>query len=101
MGRFNAPQAAEQDPQPTVDATNINGIDLHIRFKPTDTVWYLTQDGAKSERVIRIKTEHRSIVSTAYKPEHRITLVMESGTERREDECFASKAELAEWILNN
>lgn len=93
MGRFNSNAATQLH-------EDEGGIDLHLRFRPNDKVFYLTNGGVTEGKVIRVKTVHRSLLTTGYHPAHTVTIVMENGTERREDECFASREELAEWIKN-
>lgn len=129
MGRFNIPFATTQDgmtpaeqtspsssfaptEQPSPSASSLSlpeayqaesispGIDLHLRFRPTQEVWFLLDNRPRHERIIRIKTEHKSTIAMRYHPEHRITIVMESGTERLEQECFETPDEMAAWILS-
>ena len=70
------------------------GIDLHYRFRPCDEVFFLTERGIKSERVIRVRSEIRSLLTTGYRPDIHITYVMADGNERDASEVFSSRDEL-------
>lgn len=84
--------AASNEAQTAV--SHRNGIDIHIEHLPNDEVFYLTDRGIKSERVIRAKVVVRSLISTAYQPDNKITYVMESGIERDGSEVFATREAL-------
>lgn len=70
------------------------GIDIHYRFRPCDEVFFLTERGIKSERVIRVRSEIRSLLTTGYRPDIHITYIMADGTERDASEVYASRDEL-------
>lgn len=74
------------------------GLTLQLKFKPSDNVWILTDKGAVEERVIRIKTEHRSELTDRCVLSSNIVYVLANGLERRECEVYASKEELKNAI---
>lgn len=86
MAFINTSSASQQAPA---------GLDLHLPYRPTDKVWTLT-DGIKAVelRIIKITTEHRSLIGTSYQPQTRVTVMLENGLERDGSEVFISKEEL-------
>lgn len=90
-----AAQSAATAPQQEQSA----GLDLHLPYRPTDKVWTLT-DGIKAVelRVIKITTEHRSLIGTSYQPHTRVTVMLENGLERDGSEVFMSKDELIQSL---
>lgn len=70
------------------------GIDLHLEFKPTDTVWYLTERGIESAEVVKVTTTHRSAITSRYDEIRTVTYLLSNSKERSDKEVYASKEAL-------
>lgn len=74
------------------------GFDLHLSHRPTDKVWTMTERGLIEQPVIRIRTEHRSVLSDRCVLESKVTYVLANGLERSDKEVFATKEELIQSL---
>ena len=94
MGIFNNQNATAVASASSLGTEHVAGLDLHLSYHPTDMVWTIVDGKAVKQRVIMIKTEHRSAVSSSYQPLTFVKVVLESGLERKGSEVFMSKEEL-------
>lgn len=74
------------------------GLDLHLPYRPTDKVWVLSNGKAVEQRVIKITTEHRSLIGTSYHPQTKVMVMLEDGTIKDGGEVFISKEELIQSL---
>ena len=70
------------------------GLDLHLPYRPTDMVWTIAGGKAVAKRVIKITIDLRSIISNDYRPNTKVMVMLEDGTEKDGSEVFMSKDEL-------
>lgn len=74
------------------------GLDLHLPYRPTDKVWMISGGKAVEKRVIRIMTEHRSLLDHTYRPLTTIKVMLEDSTVKDGSEVFMSKDELIQSL---
>ena len=91
MGIFSNPTAAATTPQSEGEHV---GLDLHLPYHPTDKVWTIVGGKAVELRILRIMTEHRSLMTENYQPVTTIRILLENSVERSTDEVFVTKEEL-------
>lgn len=106
MGIFSNPTAAATTPQSEGEATpnsslltpnlksSPTGLDLHLPYHPTDKVWTIVGGKAVELRILRIMTEHRSLMTENYQPVTTISILLENSVVRSTDEVFTTKEEL-------
>lgn len=90
---------ADENQESTAGQEQI-GIDLHIEFKPTDKVWYLTEKGIESAEVVKVITTHRSAISSRYVEIRTVTYLLSNSLERSDKEVFGSKEALIASLSN-
>lgn len=77
------------------------GFDVHFKFRTNAEVFFLTEHGIKSDRVIRANSSTRSLISTSYVPVTEVTYVLASGIERNANEVFPTREALIDSLNNN
>lgn len=74
------------------------GIDLHLPYRPTDMVWTICGGKAVEKRVIKITADIRSLIGSGYRPNIRVTVMLEDGTIKDGSDVFMSKDELIQSL---
>lgn len=96
MSLFNTTASAAAQTAAPVEQSA--GLDLHLPYRPTDKVWMISGGKAVEKRVIKITTEHRSLVDTTYHPKTTIHVMLDDGTVKDGSEVFMSKDELIQSL---
>ena len=63
-------------------------------FAPNSQVWLMTDHGLRQQRILRVTTESRAILSDLTHTETAITYLLDDGTSRPAHEVFATKEQL-------
>lgn len=74
------------------------GFSYDIKFKPTSKVVLVTSNGAKNLEVVRVYTEHRSLISTACSMVSETNYLLSDGAVYPEKMVFASLEEFKQSV---
>lgn len=86
---------------PSITPQSEEGITLHLKFRPQQKVWTFTDEGISCRTVIRVTTEHRSILDgRTDRIDCRVTYLLDNSITRSEDLLFATKEELIQSIAS-
>lgn len=77
------------------------GFDVHFEFSCNAEVFFMTDHGIKSDRIIRANSSTRSLISTGCHPVTEVTYLLASGIERKDSEVFPTEDALIASLKKN